>query len=232
MFTIAALSILSATAYGEEGLLKTFVDDSQLEFNLEAKYLKETYEEKAWEGITQDPTEISGQVATLKFSSGYFADIIGFDFNFYGIVPINTGNQETSPYSRYFKNGTESFYKYAPAIKGRIGEHFEIKHGKMETNHPLLKGKYNFAPSLYDMTKAEVNFGDLSLHGLYVTRANAEEKDYFEDLGRYDWNTNKTKKNLYKSLGLNMKVKIIDFTELMGFKIICPIIYWLRENII
>jgi len=188
LFTIAALTILSANAYGEEGLLKTFVDDSHAELNLEAKYLKQTYKETVW-GSTKDQTEVSGQVATLKFNSGYFADIIGFDFNFYGVVPINTGNQTTGPYSPFFKNGTESFYKYAPSIKGKIGEYFEIKHGKMESHHPLLKGDHDFAPSLFDMTKAEAYFGDLTLHGIYATRANSENKEDFEKYGKGNWRT-------------------------------------------
>lgn len=186
LFTIAALTILSANAYGEEGLLKNFIDDSHAEVSLEAKYLKQTYKETVW-GSNQDPTEVSGQVTTLKFNSGYLADIIGFDFNFYGVVPINTGSQATSSYGPFFKDGTESLYKYAPSVKAKIGEYFEIKHGKMESNHPLLKGDSDFAPNLYDMTKAEAYFGDLSLHGIYVTRANAENKEGFEKLGKSNW---------------------------------------------
>jgi len=191
--TMIKLFVLPVLAFDAQAQVdNAFFEDSHLEFNTQSLYLKSNYEDKA--NKLQNPIwhENIAQLLNLKYSSGYFNDIIGVDFNYYGIGKINaTTNSSSGSSNNIFKDGEHSFNKLAYSLNLRPIHNLEINLGRIESNHPLLKSNDDALPALYQLAGATYDNGQFAVHGIFVDKANATNSREFEDLGRTIYETGK-----------------------------------------
>lgn len=197
------LCVLLALAFNARASeTNSFIDDSHFEFETESLYFKISIEDKAPDGYEEQWTEEIGQILRLKYSSGYYNDVLGFDVNYYGIGEINTStNKIHKSNSDIFRDLDNSFGKLGYSLNFKVSDELELNTGRIESLHPLLKSDSDGLPVLLQMAGAYYDNGQLSFHGIFVEKGNEQTSRDFEDFGKKNWSTGDFEKRPIRIIG-------------------------------
>ncbi len=210
--SIAIVAAMAATS-AQANQFQQFLDDSSLDLNLRNYYKtkniktenSESQKDKGW-----------AQAVNLSFSSGFFADIIGFDLSSHYTFKAkdSIGKDNVSDSGLFLvntdKNGKRhghSYGKVLGAAKLNLMGNGIAKYGRMVLDTPLLNDTIDDS-SLPSTTEAF--YIDYSLHGLTVFGAIATKSSAATETGYEYYEVNGKKKAVntigasYEWQGLNL----------------------------
>ncbi|MCX4025670.1 outer membrane porin, OprD family [Endozoicomonas sp. SM1973] len=178
---IVAASSFNMVTHADEGFIEGSSLDAVLRnvyFNRDGRHGSD-YDNREW---------IQG--LQLNYTSGYFADIIGFDASYYGAWDLDSpGNNFTHlPADGRNPKETNDISLLGQAyVKVKLGDddlNFNFKHGRMRRDTNLIQGSGSRAvPSSVYGTAADINVHGLKLHGTYLTEGSWRNMGHFEHFG-------------------------------------------------
>lgn len=210
-------SFIAPSVFAEEGniafLSTPFFSDSSLDFSTRNiwKYNKtdmmgETMVQNAW-----------GQGVTLDFKSGYFADFIGVDASYYGVVKLGASDYFDGRAILYNdgtgfnKNNAKGFNKMGQIYgKMKFGDEATNLHlyggWKRLSRFGVLTSSNRAVPNTYLGWSAEANLDAMNFRLAYVTKdtaRNSPEKKHFQTQDGKEIDYIATGEIKYKKDGLN-----------------------------
>ena len=178
---LSAAMVLASAAQANN--LAPLIEDGSLDLHLRNYFKKDTNK--------TDAADLSGnqwaQAFSLNYTSGYFADIIGFDVGGHYALKLKSSldNGIGNPGLLKVKDGNKSssFGKASYAVKVNLMDYGVAKYGRMFLDTPLLEDNYSRTlPSLTEGFYADGTFGDASLYGIWALKANHRSDTGFNDL--------------------------------------------------
>ena len=188
-------------------MFSSAVSETSVDLSLRNFYFNRDFQDKRLDSSNKLPgtAEAWAQAARLDLSSGYFADIIGFDASWFGNLKLigddnkfGSGTLRENP--KPPKNGKvlkdqESYNKLGQAfLKARFGDerlNANLKAGRMFIDTPLLNDSDSRAtPSTTQGLYGEIEAYGLNLYGIYSDKASNKTESGFHSYknDKGDWN--------------------------------------------
>ncbi|MCX4028725.1 outer membrane porin, OprD family [Endozoicomonas sp. SM1973] len=183
---LAAAIVAATTSYTTPVQAESFIDDSSLQlhlrnvyFNRDGRTSQNRFDNREW-----------GQGVMLNYSSGYFADIIGFDMSYFGGVKLDDPGTNFTNFSQRDseQDGIDSISKIARAfVKAKVGDDNMNLNGiygrvDMGTNLLMTSGS-RLLPSSFKGGMIEANLYGAKFYVNRVTEISERDGSSFDDFG-------------------------------------------------
>ncbi len=212
---IAAMATTSAQA-------NQFVDDSSMNIHLRNYYKNQNVKDGT---AKADKDTGWAQAIRADFSSGYYADIIGFDLSTHYSLKLHEslGDDDSSDTGLFrpgsLKNGKrkgESYGKTFGAVKVNLMNNGVAKYGRMRLDTPLLNESDSRAlPSTTEALYADYSMSGVTVFGAYATKGNARNASGFEEFGVADAD-GKIRKRAVKTFGGSYEMGGLNISAAYG----------------
>ncbi len=188
VFKLSALgaAVLAATAVTAQA---DFLNDSSLDLKLRSAHFNYDQEKNP---NNYDQWSLGGE---LNFTSGYIADVIGFDASYYGAMKLDHGGASNDPDAGYgyaysdasgrgqlLGKGGKNYQKFGQAyLKAKAGDDqlgFYGQAGYMRGKNGLILGSSTrTTPASYRGALAELKVQDFWFHAGYVDKVGPADRN-------------------------------------------------------